>query len=172
MTTEATELGSATPDSSPLLSSSQAARRLGIHRSSLHLAVKQRLITPDLVTPGGHHRFFVETVDTFASHVATRSVTSQSPFIEKVSHAIADPDDFQAGVLESLREIKRAIPDIFLLSVMESNPHMHPLPPSQLLAELSDPPEVIEEFLQKYADAQTVSNRVMHSHEEVVINDL
>lgn len=172
MATEATELGSTTPDSSQLLSSSQAARRLGIHRSSLHLAVKQRLITPDLVTPGGHHRFFIETVDTFASRVATRSVTSQSPFIEKVSHAIADPDDVQAGVLESLREIKQAIPDIFLLSVMESNPHVHPLPPSRLLAELSDPPDVIAEFLQKYPSTETVSNRVLYSHEEVVANNL
>jgi DNA-binding transcriptional MerR regulator len=43
-----------------LVSTSVAARELGIARSTLQRWATQGLITPDLVTPGGHHRWDVE----------------------------------------------------------------------------------------------------------------
>lgn len=47
-----------------------AARFLGVHRSTLHVAVRQRLIIPDGHTPGGHVRFRRETLQAFRERLA------------------------------------------------------------------------------------------------------
>ncbi len=43
-----------------LVSTSQAARELGVSARSLARWTKEGKITPDLTTPGGHHRWDVE----------------------------------------------------------------------------------------------------------------
>lgn len=54
----------------------EAARRLGIHRSTLFLAVQRRVVVPDHVTPGGHYRFSETTLAKFREHMAREGVTS------------------------------------------------------------------------------------------------
>ncbi|HEX8732592.1 MAG TPA: GAF domain-containing protein [Ktedonobacterales bacterium] len=58
-----------------LYSSHEAAAFLGIHRSTLHLAVRKRKLTPDSYTPGGHARFRYETLRQFRDRLALDSAT-------------------------------------------------------------------------------------------------
>ena len=46
-----------------------ASRYLGVHRSTLHLAVRQGEIQPDARTPGGHIRFRPETLEAFKARL-------------------------------------------------------------------------------------------------------
>jgi excisionase family DNA binding protein len=48
----------------------EAARLLGLHRSTLHLAIQQRQIQPDRYTPGGHVRFRRATLEAFRARLA------------------------------------------------------------------------------------------------------
>jgi excisionase family DNA binding protein len=54
----------------------EAARFLGVHRSTLHMAVRQGLIAPDGRTPGGHMRFREETLLAFREQLAEGAATS------------------------------------------------------------------------------------------------
>ena len=52
-----------------------AARYLGIHRSTLHLAVQRGTLVADNTTPGGHLRFRQETLDAFKRHFEHNPIT-------------------------------------------------------------------------------------------------
>lgn len=58
-----------------LYSAHVAAEFLGIHRSTLHLAVRKAKVTPDAYTPGGHARFRLETLRRFSDRLALDSAT-------------------------------------------------------------------------------------------------
>lgn len=58
-----------------LYSAHAAAEFLGIHRSTLHLAVRKAKLTPDAYTPGGHARFRLETLRRFSDRLALDSAT-------------------------------------------------------------------------------------------------
>jgi hypothetical protein len=56
-----------------------ASRMLGMNRSTLHKAVKQGKLVPDIRTPRGHVRFHPATIATFAHTLATPAVPSPAP---------------------------------------------------------------------------------------------
>ena len=58
-----------------LYAAQEAADFLGIHRSTLHLAVRRLKLTPDAYTPGGHARFRRETLERFSDRLAIDSAT-------------------------------------------------------------------------------------------------
>lgn len=58
-----------------LYASAEAADFLGIHRSTLHLAVRRLKLIPDSYTPGGHARFRRETLERFSERLALDSAT-------------------------------------------------------------------------------------------------
>ncbi|MCI2416313.1 helix-turn-helix domain-containing protein [Saccharopolyspora sp. K220] len=51
-----------TDDASPLISSAELAKRLGLARRTISNYAQQGLITPALVTPGGQYRWRYEDV--------------------------------------------------------------------------------------------------------------
>src|SRR5438067_11889568 len=53
-----------------LLTTGEAAQRLGISRHTLLRAVERGEITPSLRTPGGYLRFFPDTVDAYAHRLS------------------------------------------------------------------------------------------------------
>jgi excisionase family DNA binding protein len=62
-----------------LLGAEAAADHLRIHRSTLHLAVRQGMLVPDTRTPGGHVRFRRETLDAYCARLGIgSSVTGES----------------------------------------------------------------------------------------------
>jgi hypothetical protein len=54
----------------------EASSFLGVHRSTLHTAVRQGLVAPDGRTPGGHMRFREETLLAFREQLAEGAATS------------------------------------------------------------------------------------------------
>lgn len=52
-----------------------AAALLGVHRSTLYLAVRKMKLIPDAYTPGGHARFRRETLERFRERLALDSAT-------------------------------------------------------------------------------------------------
>ncbi len=56
----------------------EAARFLGVHRSTLHIAVRQGLIVPDSYTPGRHVRFKRETLEAFRVYLTEHAATSDT----------------------------------------------------------------------------------------------
>ena len=73
-----------------LYSSHAAAEFLGIHRSTLHLAVRKGKLTPDAYTPGGHARFRRETLRQFSDRLALDSATGGDGSIARaLSNAVS-----------------------------------------------------------------------------------
>lgn len=66
--------------------SQAAADLLGIHRSTLHLAVRRMKLVPDAYTPGGHARFRRETLARFSERLALDSATGGD---SSISRAVA-----------------------------------------------------------------------------------
>lgn len=58
-----------------LYAAQAAADLLGIHRSTLYLAVRKLKLVPDTYTPGGHARFRRQTLQRFADRIAMESAT-------------------------------------------------------------------------------------------------
>jgi hypothetical protein len=163
------------PEAAPdeLLSASEAAHQLGIHRSSLYLAVKNRLIVPDHLTPGGHTRFTRATVEAYRSRISrTRPATSQSTLLRKLSRAINAPAGGSEGVLESLRELRHMVPEVTVLFIMEHIPFPQTLPPVRLVAELSEPEHAVATFLEHYPDPTLTFSRVLLTGEMVLYQDM
>lgn len=68
------EIDSGAP-SERLYGSQEAAKLLGVHRSTINTLVRRHLLVPDEVTPGGHLRFRRTTLDAFHDRLAARAAT-------------------------------------------------------------------------------------------------
>lgn len=90
-----------------LYAAQAAADLLGIHRTTLYLAVRKMKLIPDAYTPGGHTRFRRETLERFKDRLTFDSVTggdggiaravaqavgslSRSPTLQPVCEAVVD----------------------------------------------------------------------------------
>ncbi|HET9109196.1 MAG TPA: GAF domain-containing protein [Ktedonobacterales bacterium] len=73
----------------PLIAAQAAADLLGIHRSTLYLAVRKLKLVPDAYTPGGHARFRPETLERFRERLALDSATGgDSAMARAVARAV------------------------------------------------------------------------------------
>lgn len=80
-----------------LYASAAAADFLGIHRSTLHLAVRRLKLIPDSYTPGGHARFRRETLERFSERLALDSATGGDGSIARaLANAVASLSHFTA----------------------------------------------------------------------------
>lgn len=82
------------------LKTNDAARYLGVSRSSLTNWVKQGLLGSG-VTPGGHYRFTLEELDKFAAQRGLRIASPQNENQSKIL-IIEDDDAFREFVKEAL----------------------------------------------------------------------
>jgi excisionase family DNA binding protein len=72
-----------------------AANLLGIHRSTLYLAVRRMKLIPDAYTPGGHARFRRETLERFSDRLALDSATGGDGSMSRaVASAVASLSHF------------------------------------------------------------------------------
>lgn len=80
-----------------LYASAEAADFLGIHRSTLHLAVRRLKLIPDSYTPGGHARFRRETLERFSERLVLDSATGGDGSIARaLASAVASLSRFTA----------------------------------------------------------------------------
>ena len=89
-TAGATTVHDVSDDRSPIYAAQAAADFLGIHRSTLYLAVRRLKLIPDGYTPGGHARFRRETLERFSDRLALDSATGGAGGIGRaVASAVA-----------------------------------------------------------------------------------
>ncbi len=118
----------ATLDDPELLGTLAAAHYLGLHRSTLHLAVKQGVLTADARTPGGHARFRRASLDALRARIGVASATGETALVAPL-RALAElaqaarrattPDDLWRATVAAVR---RALPGIDWVTVALTAP--------------------------------------------------
>lgn len=132
----------------------EAARYLGIHRSTLHLAVRQGLIVPDERTPGGHVRFSKETLNRFREHLTSGPVTGEEIAMAplraqaSVAHLLAtqNPIEPQAIGAEVVKRVLDVLRDIDACCVTRWAPEPHEPYRLRLVAQQGFPDSVLKTF--------------------------
>ena len=94
-----------------LYAAQAAAELLGIHRTTLYLAVRKMKLVPDAYTPGGHARFRRETLERFRDRLTLDSATGGDGSIARaVARAVAALSHFT-----TLQPVCEAIADAALM---------------------------------------------------------
>src|SRR5262245_31302172 len=143
-----------------LVGANEAARFLGIHRSTLHQAVKNGAITPDLTTHGGHFRFSRATLDAFAVRIAREPVTTLSELLPELTTTLGATDGRRALCLKAYERISHALPDLTVFAVLGLKPHARSLLDLEVVASVGFPdwylPELIANIERKDYEVKNV----------------
>ncbi len=113
-------------DGEPLLGAQAAARYLGLHRSTVFLAVREGVLIPDERTRGGHTRFRLATLDAYKSRYATASATGETALVPllraigELSKQIASATSLAEAAEAAAKQVARALPEIDGVSVAKS----------------------------------------------------
>lgn len=102
-----------------------ASRYLGVHRSTLHLAVRQGEIQPDARTPGGHIRFRPDTLEAFKAHLVdapaaggtAARLRALAELPQEIITATSAPDACRT-VLSRIRQVEPAV-DMGYIAVIQ-----------------------------------------------------
>jgi excisionase family DNA binding protein len=95
-----------------LYAAQAAAELLGIHRTTLYLAVRKMKLVPDAYTPGGHARFRRETLERFRDRLTLDSATGGDGSIARaVARAVASLSHFT-----TLQPVCEAVADAALMA--------------------------------------------------------
>lgn len=113
---------SAQRSSEHIYGAQEAAELLGIHRSTLHLAVARNVLVPDAHTPGGHVRFRRATLEAFATRLHCEPATSRSHLIGELVETLDDPEGDIAFCHRAFARIRQAIPAFTMCAVALSTP--------------------------------------------------
>ncbi len=142
----------------------EAAGFLGIHRATLHLAVKRNLLVPDNLTPGGHARFRRETLEAFAQRLARPSVTSGAHLLPELARTLPLPNGSQAFCQLAFARIRQAVPALTMCGVAVRSPT--PADPQALaqVAQEGFPPQLGEMFAQLRPHLEFGVTTVLRTH--------
>lgn len=99
-----------------LYGTQEAAKLLGLHRSTINVAVRKRLLIPDERTPGGHLRFRRATLEAFRERLAARPATGDGATAAAL-HLLAD----LCGLLA-----RNAAPELLAERIVAGLPHALP----------------------------------------------
>ena len=130
-----------------------AARFLGVHRSTLHIAVRQGLIVPDHYTPGGHARFTHETLEAFRAHLMEHPATSDSALqtsmrvlaqVAGLLVAPSEPEELASAAIDGMR---RALPQMDMCCVAVRTGDPRDRYRMRLLAQQGFPNWVIDDYI-------------------------
>lgn len=130
-----------------LVGANEAARFLGIHRSTLHQAVKNGVIAPDLTTQGGHFRFSRATLETFAVRIAREPVTTLSELLPELTTTLGAPDGRRALCLKVYERISHALPDLTVFAVLSLKLHARSLQDLEVVASVGFPDWYLPELI-------------------------
>lgn len=101
----------------------EAARLLGVHRSTLNVAIRQGLIVPDQFTPGGHARFRQETLETYRARLTDSAATSREEMVAparvlaEVAHLLTEPMELEQVANAVVEGIRHALPGVDMCCV-------------------------------------------------------
>lgn len=141
-------------DHERLYGTQEAAKALGLHRSTINVAVRKRLLIPDERTPGGHLRFCRATLDAFRERLTAGPATGNGAATNAVC-LLAELCDLVAREVSLdllgahvVAELPRALPGIEMCAIArvaaESQDRLAP----QIIASSQLPDEVWSRFEQ------------------------
>jgi excisionase family DNA binding protein len=158
-------LDEATAPQERLLSTTQAAQLLGVHRSSLHLAIKNSVLAPDLVTQGGHYRFSRATLEAYAEHIAYAPLTTNADLLTLLPRMLALPDGKERLCRHTFAAVERGMPDMTAFVVVEApgSPERRILP--QVTTSLRFPRTILHQFIATYGKWDMTTSRVLATGE-------
>lgn len=153
------------PPPQTLLSTTQAAQLLGVHRSSLHLAVKNNVLAPDLVTQGGHYRFSRATLEGYADHITHAPLTTNADLLTLLPRMLSLPDGKERLCRQAFAAIERRIPNLTAFVVVEAgvDPARRILP--HITMSLRFPRAILKQFTATYGKQEMTTTRVLVSGE-------
>lgn len=164
-------------DDSPLIAAQAAADMLGIHRSTLYLAVRKLKLVPDAYTPGGHARFRPETLERFRERLTLDSATGGD---STVARAVARAVEALSRFTE-LQPVCETVVDAVLLAcptfetcvVGAREEHEHHGAP-RLVAERGLPPRLRLEydFLRRRTDLELITTTVIRERTPFFCGDV
>jgi GAF domain len=106
-----------------LLGIVEAARILGVHRSTLHLAVREHQLVPDARTPHGHVRFRLETIEAFRARLTDMTGAGGSAVrlrtlthIARLLAAGREREEICRSVLAAIRRLQPAVAIAYICS--------------------------------------------------------
>jgi hypothetical protein len=147
--------------------------RLGLHRSSLYLAIKRGLITPDLLTPGGHARFSEATLDTYAEQLRHTFATRPSSLlkVQNLLHGLGNEAGAEPPLLESLRQIQHRLPAFTALGIVESVTPSADSPGYRIMAQIGISSAIMERFRQLFGRVSLSVPLVLARGEPIYLDD-
>lgn len=156
---------------SALLGAQAAARYLGVHRSTLHLAIRQGALAPDERTPGGHVRFRCATLDTYRQRLGESAATGETALaapmraVHELTGALLTRDAPEDLAQRAVDELRRALPGIDACTVATVAPR--PGDPLALrpLAEHGTPADVVDEFERSHRTFRFATTTVLRTLE-------
>ena len=153
------------PPPERLLSTTQAAHVLGVHRSSLHLAIKNNVLAPDLVTQGGHYRFSRATLEAYAEHIAHAPLTTNADPLTLLPRLITLPDGKERLCRYTFATVERRISNMTAFVVVESQPSSDRRIRPHITMSLRFPRTVLNQFIATYGKQDMTTTRVLATGE-------
>jgi excisionase family DNA binding protein len=135
-----------------LLGAQAAARYLGLHRSTLFLAVREGVLLPDARTRGGHTRFRRATLDTYKSRYAAASATGETalvPLLRALSgltRAIANAPSLAHAARAVVEQVQHELPGIDGVSVARTGVTAGDPSSVRVITEPAVPEDVLRHF--------------------------
>jgi excisionase family DNA binding protein len=155
----------------------EAAHLLGIHRSTLHHAVKRGLIVPDFQTPGRHYRFRTATLEAFGKYLQTGAATNEARLVAPVqiladlAHTLARSDGTEKACQEAVDLLCTSHVGIDMACVAqhaEDAPNGHGL---RLMAHRGFPSWFFQDYAGLRPTMRLAVHRVMRTMEPVLCAD-
>jgi len=153
------------PPPERLLSTTQAAHALGVHRSSLHLAIKNNVLAPDLVTQGGHYRFSRATLEAYAERIAHAPLTTNADLLTLLPRIITLPDGKERLCRHTFATVERGIPDMTAFVVVESQPNSDRRIRPHITTSLRFPRTILDQFIATYGKQDMTTTHVLATGE-------
>jgi hypothetical protein len=145
---------------------------LGVHRSSLHLAVKHNVLAPDLVTQGGHYRFSRATLEAYAEHIAHAPLTTNADPLTLLPRMLTLRDGKEHLCRQTFVAIERGIPNMTAFVVVEAPiEHDRRLRP-QVTTSLRFPRSILRQFIETYGKHEMTTARVLATGEPFYCNNV
>lgn len=158
----------------------EAARYLGVHRSTLHLAVRQGLIVPDDRTPGGHVRFSKETLNRFREHLASASATGEETALAplraqaSVAHLLAthQTSDLHEIGAEVVKRVCAVLRNVDTCCVVRCVPALHEHCRFRMVAQHGLPDAALAAFKRMKANYAFAATTVLQTLQPEICEDV
>jgi hypothetical protein len=131
----------------------------------LHLAIKNNVLAPDLVTQGGHYRFSHATLEAYAEHIAYAPLTTNADLLTLLPKMLTLPDSKERMCRYTFTIIERSIPNMTAFVVVESPSGLDQGVRPHITTSLRFPRSILNQFIATYGKQEMTTSRVLATGE-------